>query len=341
MSAPTVTLKNNSRIASTTDSRYPGDLSKGNAGSVTVNATHLSLTEGSHLTSSSIIGDSGKPPIGNAGSVIVRGLAGPAQSVLIDGNRSGIFTDTLGAGTGGNISVKANTVTLQNGGRLSAQTSGTEASAIGGTITVNATHAQLHSGATITANSNGMANAGDINIIATDGLTMQNSSIVLQNSRLLAQADRGRGGQIQIRASVFQQDATSVVNADAGRGVNGTVTIQALYAPAGGKIPPLGNRPLQAASLLNQRCAAATGGQFSSFTASGRNSLPAEPGGWLSSPSTLAISQSHGGTMTNIAPRATPAEPRGELPLLSLRQIASAGFLTQGFTSERSTSCRS
>ena len=67
-------------------------------------------------------------------------------------------------------------------------------------------------------------------------------------------------------------------------GVNGTVTIQSPNSPASGQIQPLGNQPLEATSLLNQRCAALAGGEFSSFTVAGRDTLPTEPGSWLASP---------------------------------------------------------
>ena len=66
--------------------------------------------------------------------------------------------------------------------------------------------------------------------------------------------------------------------------MNGTVTIQSPNAPTSGHIQPLDKSPLQATSLLNQRCASLAGGEFSSFTVAGRDSLPTEPGGWLASP---------------------------------------------------------
>lgn len=369
----------------------------GLGGTITINTGTLNLTDGGQLTSSSTL----SAPAGTVTVQGVRGQGSMANSVTISGtgefgNASGIFTNTEGSGSGGNTSVNAGSITLQNSGMLSAQTSGTAASAIGGTITVNANSVQLNSGATITAKSNGVANAGNINVTATDGLTMQNSSIttlvdtndidsnarggdikittsptatvhlqdsrisasvpgsgdggnvsidpkfvILQGSRILAQTDRGTGGNITITASVFQPDATSIVNADANRGVNGTVTIQSPYAPGSGKIQPLGNRPLQAAALLNQRCAAVAGGEFSSFTVAGRNSLPTEPGGWLSSPLAIAIPESHGGTITNTGLRVSLDEPIGELPLLSLRQISLPGFLTKAFAAPSSAGCAS
>ncbi|MDC8450240.1 MAG: filamentous hemagglutinin N-terminal domain-containing protein [Nitrospira sp.] len=371
-----------------------------NAGTITINTDRMVLIDGGRLSSNSALPDDPilLPPDGGAGTIRIQGVNGHGSrtnSIVIRGQdgfgaSSGISTDTRGTGPGGNITVNANSIALQNGGKLSVETLGTKASAVGGTITVNANNVQLNSGAAISANSTGQADAGNINITATDGLTMQNSSIttrvdlngkdtnarggnikittspeatvylrdnsvisasvpgrgdggnitidpkfvVLQNSQILTQADRGRGGTIRIFASMFQPDAISVVNADAGRGVNGTVTIQSPYAPAGGKIQPLGYRPLQAAALLNQRCAALAGGEFSSFTVA-RNRLPIEPGGWLSSPLALAISESHGDAMNNKSLQASLDEPMGERFLLSLRQIVPPGFLTQTFAIDK------
>jgi large exoprotein involved in heme utilization and adhesion len=108
--------------------------------------------------------------------------------------------------------------------------------------------------------------------------------VILQNSQILAQAAQGQGGAITIIANLFLSDANSIVNADSGSGVNGTITIQSPNAPISGQIQPLGKTPLIATSLLNQHCASLAGGQFSSFTVAGRDSLPTEPGSWLASP---------------------------------------------------------
>ena len=118
--------------------------------------------------------------------------------------------------------------------------------------------------------------------------------VILQNSQILAQAAQGQGGAITIIANLFLSDANSTVNADSGSGVNGTVTIQSPNAPISGHIQPLGKTPLIATSLFNQRCASLAGGEFSSFTVAGRDSLPTEPGGWLASPLVLRLAQAAG-----------------------------------------------
>jgi hypothetical protein len=68
--------------------------------------------------------------------------------------------------------------------------------------------------------------------------------VILQNGQILAQAADGTGGNISITAGLFLPDANSVVSADSGSGVNGTVTIQSPVSPASGKMVPLGQKPL-------------------------------------------------------------------------------------------------
>ena len=115
-------------------------------------------------------------------------------------------------------------------------------------------------------------------------ITIDPNVVVLLNSPITAQADRGAGGNITITTPLFLPDSSSQVSASSERGVNGTVTIQSPNAPISGHIQPLDKSPLQATSLLNQRCASLAGGEFSSFTVAGRDSLPTEPGSWLASP---------------------------------------------------------
>lgn len=334
----------------------------GRAGNISISTGSLSMSNGAQI-------DSGTSGTGHGGIIDIRSTNTINLSgTLTDGSPVGIFSRTIGqapnSGAGGDISLRAGqSVSIQDGASVSA----------GSTGPGNAGNIEIRAGQQLNVRDSpnaitteaAKASGGDINIRAIDRIYLVNSQIsasvsdgpggggnvtidpqfvVLQNSKILAQAER-RGGDISIITGVFQQDATSKVNADAERGVNGTVRIEAPYAPAGGKIQPLGNRPLQAASLLNQRCASVAGGQFSSFTVAGRNSLPTEPGGWLSSPLAPSISVPHGATphgdtMTSKGLWASH-EPTEEFPSLSLRQIAPSRLLTNAFTINRFAGCRS
>jgi filamentous hemagglutinin family protein len=458
--AENVTVESGSRVL--TDVVLSAPLvPQGTAGNILIETQNLAFLSGGQIGARAL-------PLstGNAGNITVQGTNGPANSVLIDGPGSGIVTDTQGTGAGGNIFVNANTVTLQNGGTLSAKTSGTTASATGGTITVEANQVQLNNGGLITASTTGAgaggsitigagstfassastvsstatqaqggniaitagqsvtlnngasisasstgagdagdilinagqnytstnsavttqatapgteASGGNITVLATDMVQLTNSQlnasvqgssttvggnitidpqyVILQNSQILAQATQGQGGAISINITnggLYLPDANSTVSASSQFGVNGTVTIQSPNAPGAGEIQPLGKTPLQATSLLNQRCAALAGGEFSSFTVAGRDSLPTEPGSWLTSPLYAAGTgpgmKAEGGKAEGRRPVARGEDPDsttlgtsldGETPLLSLRQIAPAGFLTQAFAVDWSASCQS
>src|SRR5262245_16609779 len=190
----------------------------------------------------------------------------------------------------------------------------------------------------ITTNPSGIVELTDSTISASvhDGtggggsVNIDPQFVILQNSQILANAVFGPGGNISITTNLLLQDATSAIQASSQFGQQGTITIQAPIAPAGGKIIPLSQKPLIASTLFNQRCAALAGGNFSTFTLAGRDSLPAEPGGWLSSPLALG---------TPSLDKSLQAKSERETQLLSLRQIAPPGFLTQSFAVDLSTGC--
>jgi filamentous hemagglutinin family protein len=511
ITAHDIVLSGNARLSSqTVVTANPGS-GTGNGGPINISTQTLELSKGAQITSGTVRGDQGNPS-GNGGTVTIHGLSGPADSVLIDnadsgfftfiqspGVGSGIFTDTQGTGAGGNINVLATTLTLQNGGKLSAATSGTTPSGTGGTITVNAEQVAINSQAIITADTNGIApagvvdintgtlainsggqirsssgaetqqlstlalplapaqpltggtitiqgrtgtgsqadtvtidgggsgvftestgtrpggdiniltsqsvamtngasisssstgtgNAGNININAGNQFIMTNSTVtteanrasggaikitttpagtvqmtnstisasvldgtggggsvdidpqfvILQNSQITADAESGPGGNIFITTNLLLQDPTSRISASSQFGQQGTVTIQSPASPASGKLVPLGQKPLIATALLSQRCAALAGGNASSFTVAGRDSLPAEPGGWVSSPLALSMAEANEGTPTETA-LSRLGEMAEETPLLSLRKVAPAGFLTQSFGAA-SSDCQS
>jgi large exoprotein involved in heme utilization and adhesion len=281
--------------------------------------------------------------------------------VLIDGAGSSISTSTVGTGAAGNILVNASSVTLHNGALVTSSSTGPGTA---GNININAGNQFVMANSSVTTQAN-QASGGTIKITTTPSGTVELSNstisasvldgtggggsvnidpqfVLLQNSQILANAVQGPGGNISITTNLFLPDANSVVSASSQFGVNGTVAIQSPINPAGGTIIPLSQKPLLATGLLSQRCAALAGGEFSSFTVAGRDSLPAEPGGWLSSPLAMTTAESTGSPLTEpTSNRAPVGEPAGETPLLSLRQIAPPGFLTQTFAVDWSGGCTS
>jgi filamentous hemagglutinin family protein len=321
----------------------------GNAGNINIATGSLAMGTGSQI-------NSGTTNSGQGGNVTINATDTISFSGTVsDGSPVGVFTRSLGttpdAGAGGNITLTAGqSVTISDGAAISASSTGPGNT---GNITINAggqfamtnasvtTEADQSGGGTIkiTTNPNGTVQLTNSTISASvlDGtsgggsVNIDPQFVILQNSQILAQAVQGPGGNISITTNLLLPDANSVISASSQFGQNGTITIQSPISPASGKIVPLSQKPLIPTSLLSQRCAALAGGNFSSFTVAGRDSLPAEPGGWLSSPLAVSLSESGGGTLTEAGPRTSLSEPAGEMPHLSLRQIAPPGFLTQAF----------
>lgn len=344
--APNITLSGQS-------SMNTFGLSTGNSGPMTINTQNFSLAGGSKLNSSVL---SGSPGVG--GSITIQGLASPADSVLIEGNGSGLFSNTQGTGLGGDLKISSQSVVVRNGGVISASSSGTGDA---GNITINAWNSFTMNNSAVTTEA-AQASGGNIKITTapTGMVQLTNSTIsasvadgpggggnisidpqfvILQNSQILAQAAAGQGGKITIvitNNGLYLPDATSVVNADSGSGVNGTVTIQSPISQAGGKVVPLSNTPVETPALLGQRCAAlASAGQYSSFVVAGRDTVPTEPGGWLVSPlaemgpGTLAMGT---GTPQTASQSPTvnwdrhPSVASGsQSPIVSIRRLPSAG----------------
>ncbi len=187
----------------------------GSGGNILLQAGSTLIQNGAHVSASSL-------GPGAAGSVTIEGTASPAQSVLIDGAGSGIFTDTQDTGAGGNILVNADSVTISNGGTLSAKTSGTTSSAVGGTITVNADQVQVTSGGLITASTTGAGAGGSVNINA--GNTFSSNSGTVSST-----ASQATGGDISLTAgqSVTLTNGASISASSTGPGNTGNIQINA------------------------------------------------------------------------------------------------------------------
>ena len=214
-----------------------------NGGAITFNVGTFETLGGAEVTSSST-GDA----TGNAGDVTVQGLGGvgsKADIVLLTGG-SKITTEATQA-SGGDVIVNALSMVRLEDSIFSTSVFGPEGT-VGGNITIDP------------------------------------EFVILQNSSIIARAFQGRGGNINITAEVFLADATSVVDASSRFGLSGAVTIESPLSNLSGALAPLPESPLQVGALLRTRCAARMQeGQASSFVQRGRDRLPPEPGGFVSS----------------------------------------------------------
>ncbi|MFM6073637.1 MAG: filamentous hemagglutinin, partial [Dolichospermum sp.] len=183
---------------------------EGDSGGITIDTSTLTLEKGGFIDAST----SGK---GNAGKIEIH----VSQGVTVGGVLSSTVFDT-GEGNSGGITIDTSTLTLENGGYISADTygkgdagniairategvnvggflfSGVNDKAVGnsGGITIDTSTLTLENGGFISADIYGKGNAGDINIEARN-ITIDQSGVY---SFALGDG-AGKGGNININTS--------------------------------------------------------------------------------------------------------------------------------------------
>lgn len=324
------------------------------------NAGHVSITTGLlNLTNGAIV-NTGTASTGNGGNVVIHASEAVSIAETMDnGTKGGVFSQAVGSasGSGGNISLTAGqSVSIRNGGSVSASSTGPGAA---GNIEINAGKQFDVERGSVTTQSNQL-NGGNITILASDlvrvidgtistsalngsgnggNITIDPKVVLLQSSEILAQAKDGNGGSISIITPLYLKDQASLVSADSQFGVNGTVTIQSPISNLSGTVGQLVSKTSPPQVLLQNRCVALAGGEQSTFLLTGRETLPAEPSGWLSSPVSMehwtgeeaahASRRMVRNRELNALPVMTAQTSRP--PVLSLRRLTPPGFLVRTF----------
>jgi filamentous hemagglutinin family protein len=236
---------------------------------------------------------------GNAGNVSI-------QSGMLQLQDHGLISaGTNGPGAGGNITIESADVQLTNGALITAESSG---SGNAGSISIAAGDTFIMRNSSVITEA-AMSDGGNISISAGNMFRLIDSTIstsvnggpgtvggniiidpdflILQNSKIIAEAYEGRGGNIQITAGLYLADPNSIVDASSALGINGAVDIRAPIADLSGMVTPLPSEFVSASELLKESCEvrARSGKKTSSFVIRGRDGLPVEPGGFLPSPS--------------------------------------------------------
>lgn len=273
---------------------------EGNAGNIILNAGTLTLTDGAQITSSSRgDGDGGEVGI-TAESVGISGFAVKSDGTIFE---SGLFSSANGEGSGGSILLQAEDVQLNNKGMISAESTG---SGYAGSVSINATDKFLSSDGSVTTEAT-ETDGGNIQISAgymvhlvdseltasvgggpeTEGgnITIDPEYVILNGSKIIANAFEGRGGNIRISAGTFLADPESTVDASSALGIDGTVDIRSPIVNVSSIVAPLSRSYVSAVQLLSEPCEARIkGGKYSSFIIKGRGGLPLQPEGILPSP---------------------------------------------------------
>ncbi|MEH2411452.1 two-partner secretion domain-containing protein [Nostoc sp.] len=245
---------------------------QGNGGKITIDSGSFSLRERAQLEAST----SGQ---GNAGTIQVN----TADFFAISGSSSdlntGLFVNSQSpTGTAGDIIVTSPKVTLDNSGRLNAES----ASGNGGNINLQTDLLLLRRGAGIsttagTAQAGG--NGGNITITAPNGFIL---AVPSENSDITANAFTGSGGRVDIKAfGIYgiefrdkENPQTSDITASSKFGIQGTVELNTPDIDPNSGLVELPTIPVD--TKLAQGCYS-PGSAQNRFVITGRGGLPPNP----------------------------------------------------------------
>ena len=303
---------------------YTTTVGSGDAGSIQIDGGQMTLRGGSQVnTTSAGAGDAGDIHVNAGESVSISGY-----NLLADGKKffSGLHAKAKASGDAGDIFVNTPLLTMSDQGQITAAVQEEIGSGgNGGSIALHVSRLGMDSGAKITAESSSVGTAGDITALASDSVTMKDSSIstsatssdggniqakagrmlhldhsaittsvqggagnggniaidsqylILDNSRIVAQAVGGNGGQIHIKAETFIQDPLSEISASSALGIDGDVTVDSPNTDVAGAMSVLPAAFLSEVNLAGNYCASRTAENSSSLMLEGSDTpLPGE-----------------------------------------------------------------
>jgi filamentous hemagglutinin family protein len=270
----------------------------GNAGAIKLTVNHLKMDNGS-ITSSTDSKEKG----GHAGTIDILATQGIEMN-----NKSLISTATAGGGAAGDISLKVENLNVDNGssvssasssppdypgdaGRISIQANDSLLLGVGTSITTEAINGGrgqivINTGNTFSMESSkitttikrGGNDAGDITINMPEW-------IVMRDSKIVANAYKGRGGNIHLTSDHFVQSTNSKVDASSELGIDGTVIIDSPDTDVSSGLVVLPANFMDATRWIKTPCALRSGEKVSRLVISGQDAVATAFNDWHPSPS--------------------------------------------------------
>nr|MDZ8007672.1 filamentous hemagglutinin N-terminal domain-containing protein [Nostoc sp. DedSLP05] len=250
-------------FAGTSISGYPSSVftnssSIGKGGNITIRASSVSLHDGANLdTSTSGSEQAGDIKIETSGAVSLTGVNGVG---LVSFIRSQVYYN--GVGSGGNINIKASSLSLQNGTQINSNTlaqgnagniileingavslagvdregnaggifSSVEPNAIGngGNINIQATSLSVTEGARLSASTVGQGNAGNINVNIDDAIAFDSINSVSPSGAFTSveSGAAGNAGNINLITRSIRLDNQAAISAITTSGNGGDINLQ-------------------------------------------------------------------------------------------------------------------
>ncbi|MBN2373982.1 filamentous hemagglutinin N-terminal domain-containing protein [bacterium] len=296
-----------------------GEFTNGNAGNISLKVKDLKITDDGLINSSSLgSGNGGNISVLALDNIYVSNMSGEgsyagicslassdgdaggislsAGYLMLSGDGSCIMASTLGKGKGGTIRISVDDLQLYDRANIMADSSDTGNA---GDIIINAADAIYCEGSFITTEAK-CADGGNIQIHAQRLVDLKNSQIttsvkggagnggnimidpvfvILNKSRIIADAEAGRGGNINIVCDVFVSSSESIVRASSRLGIDGIVEIDAPVVDISGRLAVLPDSLKDFVLFFPKQCAEREDDEESYLIISGRQGFPPIPGG--------------------------------------------------------------
>jgi hypothetical protein len=229
----------------------------GPGGLVTVKAGRLTIEGGAQIASTTA-----GPGKGGDINVIV------ASDIVLPDRGPQITARSTGSGDAGSITVSAVRLLMNNGASIS--TEADKSTASGGNITLKVRDLLYLVSSEITTSVKGeTGNGGNI--------TIDPQLVILNHSRITAEAIEGHGGNITINAGEYIASADSTVSATSQKGISGTVEIGGPRVDVNGALVVLSSELRGLVAVQREACAARGDRPISTLVEAGRGGLPQDP----------------------------------------------------------------
>ncbi|MEH2290087.1 two-partner secretion domain-containing protein [Nostoc sp.] len=253
----------------------------GRAGSITLDATGgatITDSDPTYLARLAQFGADnldiyGKPKVGNQGAA------------------SGLTVSSVGSGSAGNLTVQADSIHLNNGAKISADTTGG-----GGDIFLNSPLLLLRRGSSITTNASGYdITGGNITINTKNGFIV---ALTKENSDIRADSANFRGGNVTIKniAGIFgiqsriepSLNTSDITATGATPDLSGNIEITRPDVDPSNGLVELPVNLVDASRQISNACTPGTRQFQNTFVATGRGGLPMSPTEPLQDSSTVS-----------------------------------------------------
>ena len=251
--ADRLTVRDGGRISAAT-------FNSGNAGTLDITASQIELSGGQDffdgLPAGLVVGvtENGS---GDAGNLIIRA----DRLTVSDGME--VSVRSRGQGSAGSLTIDASELFLDRGILNAGTTLGNE-----GNITLNnVVDVRLRNGSEITAEAGNHSDGGNI--------ALNSRTLVLDDSRINANAFEGRGGNVTITAQGIFTHTNSSIDASSQLGIDGTIILNTPDVDPSSGLLELPDSPIDVTALIGRD--PCRHGDGSEFVNTGRGGLPTPP----------------------------------------------------------------